>query len=302
MAATARAKAADRQAVLKKLLPLLKKQYKVVVPKLDRPVMETMLHATCLENASVEQAERAYARLYSLFPDLNEARVSSITELEPIFDGMDDRDWRAFRIRSILQYVFEKSFNFELESLKKKTLELAQKQLAKIRHLSSFIRSLTLQQAIGAHLLPIDDAAARVLIWLGLAQPGQTGEDIGEALKGVIRKAEALPLLFAIRCLAVDPKMKAAFDPAQFPIPDAGHEPSTALERLADLMKTGSAGLKPKKPAAEAKPAPSAKPAPAAKAAKKKAAPPKKAVTTPKAKPKAPAKAAAPAKKPAKKS
>ena len=40
-----RAKTADRQSVLKKLLPLLKKHYKVAVCKLDRPVMETMLYA-----------------------------------------------------------------------------------------------------------------------------------------------------------------------------------------------------------------------------------------------------------------
>jgi hypothetical protein len=279
MATTARAKTADRQAVLKKLLPLLKKHYKIVVPKLDRPVMETMLYATCLENASVEEAERAYARLFQLFPDLNEARVSSISELEPVFDGMTDRDWRAFRIRSVLQYVFEKSFNFELEGLKKKTLELATKQLAKIRHLSAFIRLLTLQQAIGAHLLPLDDASAQLLVWLGLITPGQSTEEAGEALKATVRKAEALPFLFAIRCLAVDPKLKAAFDPALNPPDEGGYDPGTAIDRLTELIKHGPAAAKPK-----AKPAPPA--APAAKVAAAKTATPKTAA------PKTPAKAA----------
>ncbi len=308
-----RAKTADRQTVLKKLLPLLKKQYKVAVCKLDRPVMETMLYAVCLENASVEEADRAYARLFELFPDLNEARVSSISELEPVFQGLDDRDWRGFRARSVLQYVFEKSFNFELESLKKKTLELATKQLGKIRHLSPFIRNFTLQQAIGAHLLPIDDAVARLLIWLGLASPGQSTDEIGESLKAVVRKAEALPFLFSVRALAVDPKLRAAFDPGQYPPPAGGHEATTAIDRLNDLFKSGLAAVKPKPKAAPPAVAVAAKKAPA-KAAKKaaakkdkptatKATPAKAAAKSTPAKPAA-AKSAAtkPAKKSAKKS
>src|SRR5688572_30774008 len=106
MVASAKPKSADRHTVIKKLLPLIKKHYKVTVPKLDRPIMETMLYAVCLEDASVEEADHVYARMFQLYPDLNEARVSSITELEPIFDGLPDRDWRAFRARSVLQYVF----------------------------------------------------------------------------------------------------------------------------------------------------------------------------------------------------
>ncbi len=313
----ARAKTADRQSVLKKLLPLLKKHYKIAVSKLDRPVMETMLYAVCLENASVEEADRAYARLFEFFPDLNEARVSSISELEPVFEGLDDRDWRGFRARSVLQYVFEKSFNFELESLKKKTLELAAKQLGKIRHLSPFIRTFTLQQAIGAHILPIDDASARLLVWLGLATADQSTEDIGESLKAVVRKAEALPFLFSIRCLAADRKLKVAFDPAIYPAPEDGHDSATSIDRLTELFKSGPATVKakpkvaspvevpavkaaaktaPKKPADK----PVAKAAPAKPTANGKAAPAK----TPPAKSTsakaAPAKTAA--KKPAKKS
>lgn len=296
-----RAKTADRQSVLKKLLPLLKKQYKVAVCKLDRPVMETMLYAVCLENASVEDADRAYARLFQLFPDLNEARVSSISELEPVFEGMDDRDWRGFRARSVLQYVFEKSFNFELEALKKKTLELATKQLGKIRHLSSFIRSFTLQQAIGAHILPIDDATGRLLLWLGLASPGQSSEEIGESLKAVVRKAEALPFLFSVRALAVDPKLKAAFDPAAYPHPAEGHDPGTAIDRLSDLFKSGLSAAK-AKPKADAPVEKSASKSPKksapTKATPAKAAPAKAAATKTAAKPAA---SKAPPKKPAKK-
>jgi endonuclease-3 len=269
MVATAKPKTADRQAVLKKLLPLIKKHGKVVVPKVDRPIMETMLYAVCLENVSVDEADRAYARMFHLFPDLNEARVSSITELEPIFDGMADRDWRAFRARSVLQYVFEKSFNFELESLRKKTLDLAAKQLAKIRHLSPFVRAFTLQHAIGAHLLPLDDASAHLLVWLGLASPEQSSEEIAESLKPIIRKADAQQFCFTLRTLATDRKLRAAFDPAEFPPPTGGYDLSTGIDRLNDLYKHG-VKIKPKPAAdkAHAKKAAAKKKPPAKHAAK----------------------------------
>lgn len=248
MAAHARSKSVDRASVIKKLLPLIKKHCKVVIPKLDRPVMESMLYAVCLENATVEQAEQAYARLFELYPDLNEARVSSISELEPIFSGLDEPDWRAFRARAVLQYVFEKSFTFELEGLRKKTLEIAAKQLAKIRHLTPFVRAFTLQQAIGAHQIPLDDASLRVLVWLGLASPGQSVEEVSESLKGVVRKNEVVQFCFTLRALATDPNWKAAFVPSESPGGNsAPHDLSTALDRLNDLFKHGlAAPAKPK--------------------------------------------------------
>ncbi len=256
MASSSRTKTADRQAILKKLLPVLKKQYKVPVPKLDRPVMETMLYAVCLENSTVEQADAAYARFSQMFPDLNEARVSSISEIEPAFSGLDGNDWRAFRARAILQYVFDKTYNFEFESLRKKTLELAEKQLTKIRHLSPFVRKFTLQQVIGAHVLPVDDATARFLIWMGLATADQPLDDMGESLKSAVRKAEAHQFSFSIRCIAADAQFKTAFDPKVYLPPAEGHDIGTAMDRLTALFKHGLSSVKsappPPPPVAEA--------------------------------------------------
>lgn len=280
MASSSRIKTADRQAVLKKLLPLLKKQYsKITIPELNRPVMETMLYAVCLEDSTVEQADTAFGRFRELFPDLNEARVSSISEMEPAFADLEGKDWRSFRTRAVLQYVFDKTYNFEFESLRKKTLELATKQLAKIKHITPFVRTYTLQQVIGAHVLPIDPASGRFLTWLGLAAPGQSLDELGESLKSIVRKAEAHQFSFSIRCAAADSRIKAAFDPGKYPVPEDGFDANTAIDRLTLLFKNGPAAIKIPDPEA------------ATKAAKKKSA-----VAEAK-----PAKAAAPKKAPAKK-
>lgn len=312
MVAASRAKSSDRAAILKKLLPAIKKQYKVVVPKHDRPVLETMLYAICLEDVSVDEAELAFERLGKEFPDLNEIRVSSISEIERAFLGLPRAEWRAFHVRSVLQYVFEKSFAFEFESLRKKTLELAQKQLAKIKHLSNFVRNYTLQSVIGAHQIPIDESMARTLIWLGLVPPNQDGEQMGETMKAVVRKSEVPLFCFSVRCLATDKVVHEFFDPKKYPPPPEGHDGAPVTERLAELYKAATSKSK-AKPGAVAKgaaakvepPKPPAKPAvkSPAKAASTPAAKPAaaKPATPAAAKKKPPEKAAVPAKKVVKK-
>ncbi len=311
MVAASRAKTSDRAAILKKLLPAIKKQYKVAIPKHDRPVLETILFAICLEDATVPDAEQSYAKLFAEFPDLNEIRVSSVTEIERAFVGQTNSEWRAFRVRSVLQYVFEKSFAFEFESLRKKTLELATKQLAKIKHLSTFVRNYTLQAVIGAHLIPIDPAMGRCLVWLGLVPPNQDIEQMGETLKAVVRKSDLQVFCFSIRCLSTDKAVLDEFDSAKFPIPEDGHDGSAVTDRLAALYKSGASRTRAKNAAVklelvkkeEAKVAKEEAKAAKANAAHAKPAPAKTAVATKaapaKAAPKktAPPKAATPAAK-----
>ena len=228
MVAASRAKASDRAALLKKLFPIIKKHYKVSIPKGDKPVLETMLYAICLEDSTVEEADLSFQRLFAEFPDLNEVRVSTVTEVE-----------RAFRVISVLKFVFDKSYSFEFESLRKKTLDLATKQLAKIKDLSPFVRDYTLHEITGAHLIPIDPALARLLVWLGLAVPNQTQEQMGEMMKGAVRKAEVEAFVFTLRCLSADQKLHATFDPTKYQSPEGGYDTDTAVDRLEHLLKHG---------------------------------------------------------------
>lgn len=239
MVAASRAKASDRAALLKKLFPIIKKHYKVQIPKGGKPVLETMLYAISLEDSTVEEADASFKKLFTEFPDLNEVRVSTVGEIERAFKGQTSSEWRAFRVISVLKFVFDKSYAFEFESLRKKTLDLATKQLAKIKDLSPFVRDYTLHEVTGAHLIPVDPALARLLVWLGLAMPNQTHEQIGESMKGSVRKADVEAFVFTLRCLAADQTMQAAFDYTRHPVPEGGHDTETAIDRLTDLLKHG---------------------------------------------------------------
>ena len=239
MVAASRAKASDRAALLKKLFPIIKKHYKVQIPKGGKPVLETMLYAICLEDSTVEEADVSFKKLFTEFPDLNEVRVSTVGEIERAFIGQTASEWRAFRVISVLKFVFDKSYAFEFESLRKKTLDLATKQLAKIKDLSPFVRDYTLHEVTGAHLIPIDPALARLLVWLGLALPNQTQEQMGEMMKGAVRKAEVESFVFTLRGLAADQSLHVAFDLSKYPAPEGGHDTDTAIDRLNDLIKNG---------------------------------------------------------------
>lgn len=256
MVAASRAKASDRATLLKKLFPIIKKHFKTPVPKGGRAVLETMLYAICLEDSNVDAADQSFKRLLADFPDLNEVRVSTVGEIEKAFAGQTSSEWRAYRVISALKYVFDKNYAFEFESLRKKTLDLATKQLTKIKELSPFVRDFTLHEVTGAHMIPLDGATMRLLVWLGLAMPNQTAEQLSETLKGSVRKAEVEGFVFTMRALAVDPRLNPAFDATKYPVPEGGHDTDTAVDRLNTLIKNGPE--KAPKPVA-AKPAPAVK-------------------------------------------
>ncbi len=226
----------DKLTLGKKLVSLLKKRYPSPPSHQERPVLETLLYAICLEDASVEQADAAFEKLLHAFHDLNELRVSSITELSTVFDGMLSADWRAHRVRNVLHYVFEKNFEFAFEGLRRKTLELATKQLFKIRDLSPFDRNYTLQSALGTHVVPADRLMTNAAIWMGLSPPGETPEQAAETLKSAVRKADVPVFAHYLRCLSVDPRLVKAFEPGKQAAAHAA-DPQTMVERLETLFK-----------------------------------------------------------------
>ncbi|MSR58138.1 MAG: hypothetical protein EXS05_10730 [Planctomycetaceae bacterium] len=239
MVAAHRPKPLDKQDICRKVTAHLRKAYAQSVPKRELPVLETLLYAICLENAPMAQADSVYARLLNAFHDLNEVRVSSITELLPMFVDIDEPDWRALRIKSSLQYIFESNYAFDFESLKRKTSDLAAKQLAKIPSLSSFVRSYVLQHCLDSHVLPIDSRMHAALVWLGLADAGSTPEQAADGLRSYVRKSDAELFCHVLHCLATDPKRQRAFANVLANPPEKTADP---IGRLDLLLRRGVVG------------------------------------------------------------
>src|SRR5437764_544493 len=104
----------NKQRLLTQLFSTLKKSCEVADPE-ARPVLEQLVYGICREDATREQADRAYQNLRTQFFDWNEVRVSSPHEVEEALGELSDAPRRAERIIALLQEVFENTFSFDLE-------------------------------------------------------------------------------------------------------------------------------------------------------------------------------------------
>ncbi len=149
----------NRTALLTKIHKVLKKHYKPIAPPADRSVLEHLLYACCLENARFEAADEAFAKLKEMYFDLNEIRVTTVTEIAEGMSGIPDGAAAAQRVKRALQSVFETNYSFDLEPLRKQNLGKAEKDLEKIQGTSPFVRAYVTQNALGGHSIPVSRGA-----------------------------------------------------------------------------------------------------------------------------------------------
>ena len=199
-------KVSEKQLACRKLTSLLQKEYGHAVPQFSLPVLETMLFAACLEDNSWSAALEGYERLHKNYYDLNEIRVSSVAEIEETLSDLRAADWKGLRIRGLLRFVFESTYSFQYEKLKRLTLDSAHKRLKRIESITPFIRSFTLQQSLSGYLLCLDTVSTMAAIRLGIVHPGVTEEQAAEFLKPGLKKADTFSFAWYLLCLATDQK------------------------------------------------------------------------------------------------
>lgn len=288
----------DRQTIVQNLMTAMKKRYKSVPPKHSHSLLETLIYAAILEDALEDEAIAAYDQLMKSFHDLNEIRVSTITEIETALSPLPNAGWPALRIREILQHTFEKFYRFDLEELKRKPVEQVEKHISKFKHATPFMRLYLIQNSLGTHAIPLDDKSRDLLAYLGVIEPQATIDAAAEDLKPIVRKADSHLFCHLVRCMACDHQFKGKLRLTANQALGEGPDANTVVQRLAEIFG-GHAPKTPPGPSPKAK-AEMEQEERAKAAAKKPARPPE-----PVAPPAAPAKAAAkapPAKTPPAKS
>src|SRR3954471_6102422 len=100
----------NRAALLNKIHKVLKRTYKPAPIKGDQPVLETLLLACCLENASHDVAQTMLSKLRASFFDWNEIRVTTVKELAEVMEVLPEPAEAAGRLKGILQSVFESDY------------------------------------------------------------------------------------------------------------------------------------------------------------------------------------------------
>jgi hypothetical protein len=157
----------NRTAILGKIHKVLKKHYKPVAPPAERTVLDHLLYAACLENARYEAADEAFAKLKELYFDLNEIRVTTVTEISEGMTAVPDAAAAAQRVKRALQSVFETNYSFDLEPLRKQNIGKAEKDLEKIQGMTPFVRAYVTQNALSGHAIPVSRGAIEVLCAVG---------------------------------------------------------------------------------------------------------------------------------------
>lgn len=196
--------ATNKQRIVAKLLTVLAKVYEDKFPK-ELSVLDHLLLGVIQEGISPSRAFAVYESLLAGFHDLNELRVSHPKEIADVLEGLPDAEGKARRILGILQFVFETTYAFDLESMKRKPLKQAERQLSKITGTNAFTVAATVQRALGGHALPIDARMCEVLARLQLIGDGEAPEQIQTCLEHLIPKAKGTSFCMYISELANDP-------------------------------------------------------------------------------------------------
>lgn len=236
--AGSRLKASDKKVICKKLVTSFKKRYGGSVPKDNRDVLHSLLFAICLEDNSYNDAVKIFEHMLESFHDLNEIRVSSITELESVFEEVHESEWKALRVRSLLQYIFEENFQFEYEGIRRKTFEQAYKQLAKIKDISPFILLQSLQSVLGSHVVPVDQTMIDCLVWMGLVDAGSDGASASDQMKSCVAKPEVPLFCHLLRSFAMEPKCRDLVREDLQLIGEREFDATSCVDRINDIFNS----------------------------------------------------------------
>lgn len=191
---------ADQYAKLQKVA---RKYFQPVKPASDRSVFETLIYACCLENATFEQAEEAFARLQEVYHDWNEVRVTTIPELAESMVGYIDPSAAAARVKRSLHAIFETHYEFNLESLRKENLGKAIEKLKTYKGVTDFGANYVAHSALGGHVIPMDEAMLKLFAVLDLASSKEIEAGNVSGLERAIPKAKGAEFFTTVHPLAV---------------------------------------------------------------------------------------------------
>ena len=194
----------NRAALLTKTHKVLKKHYKPVSPPADRPVLQHLLYAACLENAKHQDVDEVMAKLEQNYFDWNEVRVTTVSELSEAMCVLPDSHAAANRLKKTLHSVFESYYAFDLEPLKKQNLGAAVKEIEKLNGVTPFMVAYVTQNALGGHAIPVNQGAFQAFYVLGVITQADIEKGRVPGLERAIPKSKGCEFGSLLHQLGVD--------------------------------------------------------------------------------------------------
>lgn len=195
--------ATQRTEKINKLFKVAKKHFHAVQPPANRLLIEHLLYACCLENATFETADEVLARLQDEYFDWNEIRVTTSRELAELLKKLPDPEEAANRVRRTLQGLFEAHYSFDVEQLRKENLGKAIEQIQKYSGVTPFGVAYVTQSVLGGHSIPIDESMMLLMQVLGIASDEDAASNHITGLERAISKDQGIEFFSIVHQLAV---------------------------------------------------------------------------------------------------
>jgi hypothetical protein len=202
--------ASNPQQAFERLLERLGDAPRVEIPE-KFTVLDHLLFGVVQEGAAPSQSLEAYKNLVNAFFNFNEMRVAHSAEFVALLEGVPNAEQKAKRMLEILQFVFDTTYGFDLESMTKKPVKQAQKQLSKVAGATLFSVAATVQRALGGNAAAIDETGREFLIATGAAEENETLEALQNRLEMLLTNENAAPACLAIQEAAFDPARRKTF-------------------------------------------------------------------------------------------
>lgn len=193
----------NRAAKLTKTHKVLKTHYDPILPA-ERPLLEHLLYACCLEGAKYTAADEAFAKLQEAYFDWNEVRVTTIAELGEIMSCLPEPAPAASKLKRTLQSVFETYYSFELEALKKENIGQAVKKIQKLDGVSPFAVAYMTQHGLGGHAIPVSQGVLEAFQIVGVISEAEARQHRVPGVERAIPKSKGVEFASLLHQLGAD--------------------------------------------------------------------------------------------------
>lgn len=205
---------AQKSRDVQKVITQLRKKYGTPPRRESLPVLEQLILAVLSDGTTTAKADAVFQRLKDNYFDWNEVRVSAVVELQEHFRDLPEPEPRAARLKGCLKYIFESTYAFELESLKKFPMKEVARKFERMPGVSDYLVARVIRDGLGGTAMPLDIAAVRVLTRLGIIDEKTKPQALSASLARQIQRARnfefchLLSELGADTCVEVEPRCK----------------------------------------------------------------------------------------------
>ena len=155
------------------------------------PISE-LVFTILTQNTSDRNAERAFAKLTTHFPSMDQILHASVGEIKPLIAEAGLSNIKAPRIKNALETIKDRRGSLDLWFLKSVTPQQAKEWLMSIDGVGPKTAAVVLCLSLGVPALPVDTHVLRVSKRLGLIESHISAEKAHVLLETLVRPSDML--------------------------------------------------------------------------------------------------------------